>query len=343
MALPVVVVDSLTVDLPPQGERPHAVEDISLELRANEILCVVGESGSGKSILARSIMGLFPSPQVRASAGRVLLNGENLLAASPARMREIRGTRVAMIFQEPMTALNPVLSIGRQIEEVIEVHGAPAPAQRRRRVLDILAAVHLPDAERIAHAYPHQLSGGQRQRAMIAMALVLGPECLIADEPTTALDVTTQAQILKLIREVQRDRGTAVMFITHDFGVVTEIADRIAVMQSGRLVELGEAQQVLGAPAHPYTCALLEAVPGLRPPPARADFHARPTLLTVDSLHKSFRSGGRLFGGGVRVVHAVKEVTLCIRQGETLGVVGESGSGKSTLARCVSRLVEPDA
>jgi len=343
MALPVVVVDSLTVDLPPQGERPHAVEDISLELRANEILCVVGESGSGKSILARSIMGLFPSPQVRASAGRVLLNGENLLAASPARMREIRGTRVAMIFQEPMTALNPVLSIGRQIEEVIEVHGAPAPAQRRRRVLDILAAVHLPDPERIAHAYPHQLSGGQRQRAMIAMALVLGPECLIADEPTTALDVTTQAQILKLIREVQRDRGTAVMFITHDFGVVTEIADRIAVMQSGRLVELGEAQQVLGAPAHPYTRALLEAVPGLRPPPARADFHARPTLLAVDSLHKSFRSGGRLFGAGIRVVHAVKEVTLCIRQGETLGVVGESGSGKSTLARCVSRLVEPDA
>ena len=343
MAPPVVAVDSLTIDLPPQAERPHAIEDISLELHANEILCVVGESGSGKSILARAIMGLFPSPHVRASAGRVLLNGENLLAASAARLREIRGTRVAMIFQEPMTALNPVLSIGRQIEEVIEVHGAAAPAQRRRRVLDILAAVHLPEPERIAHAYPHQLSGGQRQRAMIAMALVLGPQCLIADEPTTALDVTTQAQILRLIREVQRDRGTAVMFITHDFGVVAEIADRIAVMQSGRLVELGAAQQVLGAPVHPYTRALIDAVPSIRPPPARADFDARPTLLAADSLYKSFRSGGRLFGGGVRVVHAAKDVTLHVRQGETLGVVGESGSGKSTIARCVSRLVEPDS
>ncbi len=343
MATPVIAVDSLTIDLPPQAERLHAIENLSLELRANEILCVVGESGSGKSMLARSIMGLFPSPHVRASAGRVLLNGENLLAASPARMREVRGTRVAMIFQEPMTALNPVLTIGRQIEEIIEVHRAEAPVQRRQRVLDMLAAVHLPDPQRILHAYPHQISGGQRQRAMIAMALVLGPECLIADEPTTALDVTTQAQILKLIREMQRDRGTAVMFITHDFGVVADIADRIAVMQSGRLVEFGEAQQVLGAPVHPYTRALLDAVPSLRPPNARAHFDAAPALLSADSLTKSFRSGGRLFGGGMRVVHAVKNVTLRVRQGETLGVVGESGSGKSTLARCVSRLVEPDA
>ena len=343
MAAPIIAIDSLTIDLPPHAERPHAVENVSLELRANEILCLVGESGSGKSILARSIMGLFPSPHVRPSAGRVLLDGENLLAASPRRMREVRGTRVAMIFQEPMTALNPVLTIGRQIEEVIEVHGAASPAQRRQRVLDILAAVHLPDPARIVHAYPHQISGGQRQRAMIAMALVLGPQCLIADEPTTALDVTTQAQILKLIREVQRERGTAVLFITHDFGVVAEIADRIAVMQSGQLVELGEAKQVLAAPSHPYTRALLEAVPSLRPPHPRADFDTRPVLLAIDSLTKSFRSGGRWFGGGAREVHAVKEVTLRVRRGETLGVVGESGSGKSTLARCVSRLVEPDA
>jgi peptide/nickel transport system ATP-binding protein len=178
---------------------------------------------------------------------------------------------------------------------------------------------------------------------MIAMALVLGPQCLIADEPTTALDVTTQAQILALVREVQRARGTAVMFITHDFGVVAEIADRIAVMQSGRLVELGEAGQVLYAPIHPYTRSLIDAVPSLRPPPAREDFASRPELLRTEALSKSFRSGARLFGGGARVVHAAKAVNLRVRQGETLGVVGESGSGKSTLARCVSRLVEPDA
>jgi peptide/nickel transport system ATP-binding protein len=304
---------------------------------------VVGESGSGKSILGRSIMALFPSPHVRPSAGRILLHGENLLAAPPERLRDIRGTRLAMVFQEPMTALNPLLTIGRQIEEVIEVHRGDSAAERARRVREILAAVHLPEPERIAHAYPHQLSGGQRQRAMIAMALVLGPECLIADEPTTALDVTTQAQILALLREVQRSRGTAIMFITHDFGVVAEIADRIAVMQSGRLVESGDAKRVLSAPRHPYTRSLIDAVPSLRPPPARADFRTRAALLDAEGVSKSFRSGGGLFGRGGRVVQAASGVSVRVRRGETLGVVGESGSGKSTLARCVSRLVEPDA
>ena len=342
-AEPIISVERLTVDLPAWGDRPRALDSVSLELRANEILCVVGESGSGKSVLARSIMGLFPSAHLRPSAGRVLLHGENLLAAKPERLREIRGTRLAMIFQEPMTALNPLLTIGRQIEEVIEIHRRSRAPERRRQVLDILAAVHLPEPERIAHAYPHQLSGGQRQRAMIAMALVLGPACLIADDPTTALDVTTQAQVLALIREVQRARGAAVMFITHDFGVVAEIADRIAVMQAGRIVELGEARRVLYSPEHPYTQALIEAVPRLKPPAPRADFSARADVLAADALFKSFRSGGRLFGGGERVVHAAKAVNLRVREGETLGVVGESGSGKSTLARCVSRLVEPDA
>jgi peptide/nickel transport system ATP-binding protein len=343
MTQTIVTVESLTVDLPPWGDRPHAVEGVSLELRAGEILCVVGESGSGKSILGRSIMALFPSPHVRPSAGRILLHGENLLAAPPERLRDIRGTRLAMVFQEPMTALNPLLTIGRQIEEVIEVHRGDSAAERARRVREILAAVHLPEPERIAHAYPHQLSGGQRQRAMIAMALVLGPECLIADEPTTALDVTTQAQILALLREVQRSRGTAIMFITHDFGVVAEIADRIAVMQSGRLVESGDAKRVLSAPRHPYTRSLIDAVPSLRPPPARADFRTRAALLDAEGVSKSFRSGGGLFGRGGRVVQAASGVSVRVRRGETLGVVGESGSGKSTLARCVSRLVEPDA
>jgi peptide/nickel transport system ATP-binding protein len=338
---PIVAIEGLTVDLPAWGDRRHAIENVSLEVRANEILCVVGESGSGKSILARSIMGLFPSPHVRPSAGRVMLEGDNLLAVSPGRLREIRGSRLAMVFQEPMTALNPLLTIGRQIHEVLAVHGRGTLPERQRRVLEILAQVHLPEPARIAEAYPHQLSGGQRQRAMIAMALVLGPECLIADEPTTALDVTTQAQILALIRELQHERGTGVLFITHDFGVVAEIADRIAVMQSGRVVELGEASDILYSPKHPYTRSLIAAVPSLRPPVARRSFADQ--VFSIEGLSKSFRTGGGLFGRSARVVHAAKSVTLSVRKGETVGIVGESGSGKSTLARCASRLIEPDA
>ncbi|HET9763392.1 MAG TPA: ABC transporter ATP-binding protein, partial [Casimicrobiaceae bacterium] len=244
------------MDLPPWADRAHAVEDVTLDLKHDEILCVVGESGSGKSVMARSILGLFPSRHVKPGGGRILFAGEDLLAASPERMRALRGSRIAMIFQEPMTALNPVLTIGRQIEEAIEVHRPLGREARRTRVLEMLAAVHLPEPERLYHAYPHQISGGQRQRAMIAMALTLEPEVLIADEPTTALDVTTQAQILALIREIQAARRMAVLFITHDFGVVAEIANRIAVMQHGRLVEHGSAEALLSAPREPYTRAL---------------------------------------------------------------------------------------
>jgi peptide/nickel transport system ATP-binding protein len=246
-----------------------------------------------------------------------------------------------MIFQEPMTALNPLMTIGEQIDEMIEVHTELARAKRRARMIEILTDVRLPEPERIIYAYPHELSGGQRQRAMIAMALVLEPSIIIADEPTTALDVTTQAQILTLIRELQAEHHTGVIFITHDFGVVAEIAQRVAVMQDGKVVEYGAAAKVLNAPEHPYTRSLIAAVPSLVPAQRPASGEP-PALLTVRALNKSYSSGGGLFGKSTRQVHAVKSVEFTIRRGQTLGLVGESGSGKSTVARCVVRLTDAD-
>ena len=231
-------IDDLTVALPPGAERAHAVEGISLHLDAGEILCVVGESGSGKSITANAVMGLLPKA-LPVRSGRLELLGQDLRGLSPEALRKLRGDRMAMIFQEPMTALNPLMRVGDQIAEVFAVHGEGGRAQAR--VLELLEAVRLPDPAAIARSHPFRLSGGQRQRVMIAMALALEPALLIADEPTTALDVTTQMQILRLIREIQSRRGTGVLFITHDFGVVAEIADRVAVMQHGRIVEQGLA------------------------------------------------------------------------------------------------------
>jgi peptide/nickel transport system ATP-binding protein len=225
---------------------------------------------------------------------------------------------------------------------VLEIHRSGDGAARRARVLDLLAAVKLPEPQQILSAYPHQLSGGQRQRAMIAMALALEPHILIADEPTTALDVTTQAQILALIRELQRKKGMGVIFVTHDFGVVAEIADRIAVMQHGRLVEQGPAGRVLNEPQAGYTRSLLAAVPSLTPGPKR-DFSAQPVVLSVNDLSKSYRSGGGLFGGPSRRVDALAAVSFGVRRGETVGIVGESGSGKSTAARCIARLIDADS
>ena len=339
---PLLRIQGLSVSLPASADRRHAVHDVSLDLWRNQILCVVGESGSGKSVMSRAILGLFPSRHVQPSAGRILFDGADLLQATPERLRELRGNRIAMIFQEPMTALNPVLRIGAQIDEVLEIHRAGEGAARRARVLELLAAVNLPAPQQILSAYPHQLSGGQRQRAMIAMALALEPDILIADEPTTALDVTTQAQILKLISELQCKKGMGVIFVTHDFGVVAEVADRIAVMQHGRLVEQGTASQVLSQPQAEYTRSLLAAVPSLTPGPKR-DFSAQPVVLSVNALNKSYRSGGGLFGGPGRRVDALDAVSFSVRRGETVGVVGESGSGKSTAARCIARLINADS
>ncbi len=342
-----LAVESLTVALPPGGDRPHAVEEISLHVDPGEILCVVGESGSGKSITANAVMGLLP-PGLPVTGGRILFEGRDLLPLSPEAKRRLRGARMAMIFQEPMTALNPVMRVGDQIAEALRVHGAGA--QAKRRVPELLEAVNLPDPAATARSYPFRLSGGQRQRVMIAMALALEPALLIADEPTTALDVTTQMQILRLIKEIQSRRGMGVMFITHDFGVVAEIADRVAVMQQGRIVEQGSAQAVLNRPQHPYTRALIAAVPHGR---YAADTEngsvsfgdgaqgRRPPMLTLRGVQKTYRRGGGWFGNRP-VVRAIHDADFTLHQGETLGLVGESGSGKSTLARCVVQLVRPE-
>jgi len=337
-ASPVLTVEALSVRLPRGADRPHAMKDVSFAIASGEILCVVGESGSGKSMTANAVMRLLPGG-VDIDGGAVLFDGKDLTKLSDAEMRAVRGAGIAMIFQEPMTALNPLRTIGDQIGEMFGIHTGLSKAEISAKVLALLEEVRIPDPKLAARAYPHELSGGQRQRAMIAMALALDPKVLIADEPTTALDVTTQAQILSLIKDLQRRKGTAVLFITHDFGVVAEIADRVAVMQHGLVVEQGPADQVLNHPQHAYTKQLIAAVPPLKAPPPRP-IGTEP-ILEIDHVSKTFRTGGFL-GRGVRVTHAVKDVTLTLPKGATLGIVGESGSGKSTLARCIIRLIDPD-
>jgi len=335
----ILTIEGLGVRLPAGADRSHAVSGASLTIAANEILCVVGESGSGKSVMANAIMRLLPN-EVSIDAGRVMFEGRDLAAATTADMRAVRGAGIAMIFQEPMTALNPLRTIGDQIGEMFSIHTDLSRADIHAKVLALLDDVRIPDPESAAKAYPHELSGGQRQRAMIAMALALDPRLLIADEPTTALDVTTQAQILTLIRELQKRKKTAVLFITHDFGVVAEVADRVAVMQHGHIVEQGDAASVLYRPQHPYTRQLIAAVPPLTAPPPRK--LSDEMILSIDNVSRTFRTGGFL-GRGARVTHAVKNVSLRLPRGATLGIVGESGSGKSTLARCIVRLIDPDA
>ena len=251
MSETILDIRNLTIGLPKGADRASAVADFNLTLRAGEVTCLIGESGSGKSLVARAVLGLLPVPRVRVTGGQILFEGQDIVQADPRALARIRGARIGMIFQEPMTALNPLHSIGQQIEEVFRIHTRLGRAERRDRVVQLLADVHLPEPARIARSFPHQLSGGQRQRAMIAMALALDPKLLIADEPTTALDVTTQAQILHLISELQRSHGTAVLFITHDFGVVADSADHVAVLQRGELVESGTRAAVLDAPRHP--------------------------------------------------------------------------------------------
>jgi peptide/nickel transport system ATP-binding protein len=335
---PVLEVKGLSVTLPEGADRKYAVEDISLTVGRGEIVCVVGESGSGKSVTAQTVMGLIPRKELTPVAGEALLQGEDLLKKSEADLRELRGVKMAMIFQEPMTALNPVMRVGDQIGEMLEIHTQMSASERRARIIEVMNDVGLPDVNQMIDSYPHQLSGGQRQRIMIAMALALEPALLIADEPTTALDVTTQAQILDLIKDIQVRHGTGVLFITHDFGVVAEIADRVVVMQNGKVVEQGTADQVLNKPREPYTKMLIGSVPSMVPPKRKAITKGEP-ILAARALEKIYGSTG-WFGSG-RVVHAARQVELEVRRGETLGVVGESGSGKSTVARCIVRLIDP--
>ena len=352
----VLQISDLSVALPAWADRPLAVKSVSLTVGRGETLCVVGESGSGKSVMARSILRLLPEPHLRIVNGQILLDGEDLAMVDDRRMRQVRGGQIAMIFQEPMVSLNPLMTVGRQIDEILEVHTDWGKVERRRRVVATFEDVRLPNPEFIFGAYPHELSGGQRQRVMIAMSLVLEPKLIIADEPTTALDVTTEAQVLTLLKELQQRHGTALLFITHNFGVVAEIADRVAVMRYGELVEYGAVGDVLTNPQHPYTRALIDAVPSLVPRKhiSAPDRLAAEPILTVRGLEKTYGRAGAgpkwlarllpsLARGGRGPVKAVNQVDLDIMRGSAVALVGESGSGKSTLARCLIGLEQANA
>lgn len=332
-------IKDLSVSLPSGGDRAFAIENISLTVNRSEIVCVVGESGSGKSVTAFSAMGLLDRRALNPVAGSIWLDGVDLLSQNEQQMRRLRGRQMSMIFQEPMTALNPVMRVGDQISEMLKVHTKLNPSQRIDSVIRALCDVQLPNPAALYRSYPHQLSGGQRQRIMIAMALILEPGLLIADEPTTALDVTTQAKILSLIKELQVSRGMGVLFITHDFGVVAEIANRVIVMQEGLIVECGKVEKVLDAPSHPYTRLLIDAVPSMTPPPRKKT--QGKLVLKTKGLDKIYGANSWFRKG--RVVNAAQQISLTLKEGETLGIVGESGSGKSTVARCIMRLINPSA
>ncbi|WP_275629398.1 ABC transporter ATP-binding protein [Pseudomonas sp. 273] len=332
-------VRDLRIDLPAGGDRAHAVQDLSMALDAGEVLCVVGESGSGKSMLANAILRLLPT-HLQPVAGSIRWHGEDLAGRSEEGMRQLRGKDIAMVFQEPMSALNPLLSIGRQLDETLRAHGVASRSQRRARILELLGYVGLPDPPTLYHAYPFQLSGGQRQRVVIAIALALEPALLIADEPTSALDVSSQARILELLRRIQREKGMAVLLITHDFAVVEAIADRVLVMEKGQAVEQGPLRRVLDAPAHPYTRRLLAALHMPARVARRVDGEALPQL-EARGLYKTYASRQGLWRR--RQVAALEDASFALRPGESLGIVGESGSGKTTLGRALVRLLRPDA
>ncbi len=329
-----------SIALPLGADRLYAAKDINFDLASGEILCIVGESGSGKSMSANAVMGLLPQG-VEPDNGSITFDGQSILDLSENELLKLRGSRISMIFQEPLSALNPLMRVGAQIAEIFEAHGALTGAERRARALKLLDEVGIPDPEAAIRAYPFQLSGGQRQRVMIAMALALEPDILIADEPTTALDVTTQAQILALIEDLRKKRGMAVIFITHDFGVVADIADRVIVMKKGEIVEAGRAPDVLLNPHHPYTRALIDAIPRLTKTEPVEEVERAP-LLKVEGLQKTFSTGSGTLFGKRRVVKAVQDVSFDLYAGETIGIVGESGSGKSTVGRCLVRLLHPD-
>ncbi|HAS50444.1 MAG TPA: microcin ABC transporter ATP-binding protein [Gammaproteobacteria bacterium] len=316
-----------------------AVEQVSFTLNRGETLALVGESGSGKSVSALSLLQLLPYPHARHPGGSIRLRGEELLGATPARLREIRGNQIAMVFQEPMTSLNPLHSIEQQIGETLRLHKGLSGNQLRARIMELLDRVGLSDVAHRLNALPHELSGGQRQRVMIAMALANDPDMLIADEPTTALDVTIQAQILKLLKELQAQLGMAILFITHDLSIVRKMADRVCVMQAGAVVETGTVAEIFAAPQHPYTQELLAAEPKGDPPPEIAD---APEVMTGEALKVWFPLKRGLFGRVLSHLKAVDGVSIRVRAGQTLGVVGESGSGKTTLGLALLRLLSSE-
>ncbi|PTR19268.1 ABC transporter ATP-binding protein [Cereibacter azotoformans] len=337
-ALPALTVEGLEVSVRTEGGLRPLVSGLSFTLARGETLAIAGESGSGKSITSLAIMGLLPPPAVRITGGRIKLGRTELTDLPEGRMRAIRGDRVAMIFQEPMTSLNPVLTIGTQLAEAIRAHETVSKAEARARALEALRSVRLSQPERRLDQYPHELSGGMRQRVMIAMALALRPEVLIADEPTTALDVTVQREVLDLLRDLQRELGTAIILITHDMGVVAEMADRVIVMRDGRMVEEGPVRQIFADPQADYTRALLAAVPRMGAGRGRPPVEAEP-IARLSDLQVRFDLKGGLLGRTQARVHAVEHVSFDIRRGETFALVGESGCGKSTIAKAMVGLV----
>jgi microcin C transport system ATP-binding protein len=323
-----------------QGERQMlAVDRVSFEIAKGETVALVGESGSGKSVTALSVMKLLPYPSATHPSGTVHFKGRELIGLSDREMREVRGNDITIIFQEPMTSLNPLHTIEKQIGETLLLHGGSTGAPARQRIIELLTQVGIPDPESRLASFPHQLSGGQRQRVMIAMALANEPDLLIADEPTTALDVTVQAQILVLLKELQSRLGMAMLFITHDLGIVRKIADKVCVMKDGKIVETGPVQDVFASPQHAYTRALLAAEP--KPDPAPLQPQA-PVVVKTDDLKVWFPIKRGVLRKVVGHIKAVDGVTISVRQGETLGIVGESGSGKTTLGLAILRLISSE-
>jgi microcin C transport system ATP-binding protein len=336
---PLLDVRDLSVAFHQPSGTSVAVDHVSFQIRRGECVALVGESGSGKSVSALSILRLLPYPTASHPSGHIRFKGHELLGMSENEIRDIRGNDISIIFQEPMTSLNPLHTIESQIGEILQLHGGMRGAKARARILELLTQVGIPDPETRLASYPHQLSGGQRQRVMIAMALANEPDLLIADEPTTALDVTVQAQILALLADIRARLGMSLLFITHDLGIVRRIADVVCVMKGGKIVEQGPVEEVFTAPKHPYTRALLAAEPKPDPAPPRPD---QPVVMSTDDLKVWFPIKRGLLRKTVGHIKAVDGVSISVRKGETLGVVGESGSGKTTLGLALLRLISSD-
>src|ERR1700726_3086177 len=338
-AEPLLEVEDLSVAFRQGGRETLAVDRISFDIRRGETLALVGESGSGKSVTALSVMKLLPYPSAYHPSGAIRFKGRVLLQLPARETRQVRGKNISIIFQEPMTSLNPLHTIEQQIGEILLLHAGLVGAAARTRIIGLLNEVGIPEPETRLASYPHQLSGGQRQRVMIAMALANEPDLLIADEPTTALDVTVQAQILALLAEIRGRLGMSLLFITHDLGIVRRIADVVCVMNGGKIVEQGPVEQVFTAPKHPYTKALLAAEPKPDPAPPRPE---SPVVMSAADLKVWFPVKRGLLRSTVGHIKAVDGVSLKVRKGETLGVVGESGSGKTTLGLALLRLISSD-